>query len=94
MQFQDYPWGELGEATVVDVGGGLGGFDIQLSHLYPDLKFVVQDRGPVISQAEKTVWAAQAPEVLAEGRVRFMEHDFFQVNPVKGAEIYWLRYIM
>ncbi|KAL8723916.1 MAG: hypothetical protein Q9166_008221, partial [cf. Caloplaca sp. 2 TL-2023] len=80
----DYPWGDLGDAIVVDVGGGLGGFDIQLSHLYLDLKFVVQDRGPVVQQAETIFWAKEAPKALA---------DFFAANPVKGAKIYWLRYI-
>ncbi|KAL8680153.1 MAG: hypothetical protein Q9186_003620 [Xanthomendoza sp. 1 TL-2023] len=90
----DFPWEDLGTATIVDVGGGLGGFDIQLSHLYPDLKFVVQDRGPVIKQAETVVWVKEAPQALAETRVSFMEHDFFEANPVKGAEVYWLRYIM
>ena len=94
LHSRDYPWGDLGNATVVDVGGGFGGFDIQLSHLYPDLKFVVQDRGPVIQQAARTVWAKEAPQALAKGRVSFVEHDFFEPNPVQGADIYWLRYIM
>ena len=79
---------------MVDVGGGFGGFDVQLSHLYPELKFVVQDRGPVVHEAEKMVWVKEAPQALAEGRVSFVEHDFFEPNPVKGAEVYWLRYIM
>jgi hypothetical protein len=29
-----------------------------------------------------------------EGRVKFMKHDFFTCNPVHGADIYWLRYIL
>ena len=71
-----------------------GGFDIQLSRLYPDLKFVVQDRGPVLEQGEHTVWPKENPQALADGRVTFMQHDFFDVNPVKDADVYWLRYIM
>ncbi|KAL9038899.1 MAG: hypothetical protein Q9180_002852 [Flavoplaca navasiana] len=90
----DYPWSSLGEATVVDVGGGLGGFDIQLSRLYPKLKFVVQDRGPVLQRAQQTIWPKEAPAAFAEGRVQFVEHDFFNTNPVSGAEVYWLRYIL
>ena len=125
----DYPWSELGEATFVDVGGGVGksrsmfapprriiqlvdqvelgwpanrefvtfetgGFDIQLSKLYPNLSFVVQDRGPVLQQAEHNVWPKENPSALAEGRVKFMQHDFFQQNPVQGAAIYWLRYVL
>ncbi|RYC54807.1 hypothetical protein CHU98_g11403 [Xylaria longipes] len=48
----DFPWESLGPATIVDVGGGVGGFCLQLSHLYPDLKFVLQDRAPVLKQAQ------------------------------------------
>ena len=125
----DYPWSELGEATVVDIGGGVGksrsiltppcrnihlvdqfelgwpanrefvtcetgGFDIQLSKLYPNLSFVIQDRGPVLQQAEHNVWPKENPSALAEDRVKFMQHDFFQQNPVQGAAIYWLRNIL
>ena len=73
---------------------GAGGLDIQLSRLYPKLKFVVQDRGPVLEQGEHTVWPKENPQALADGRVTFMQHDFFDVNPVKDADVYWLRYIM
>jgi hypothetical protein len=31
---------------------------------------------------------------LREGRVTFVEHDFFKPNPVQDADVYWLRYIM
>jgi hypothetical protein len=72
----------------------LGGFDIQLSRLYPRLKFIVQDRGPGLKHAEQVIWPQEAPEALQAGRVQFMEHDFFQPNPVKDAEVYWLRYVM
>ena len=72
----------------------IGGFDIQLSRLYPKLKFVVQDRGPVLKQAESVVWPKENAAALAEGRVTFMEHDFFNPNPIQGADVYWLRYIM
>ena len=71
-----------------------GGFDIQLSRLYPKLIFVVQDRGPGLKHAEQVIWPKEAPDALEKGRVIFMEHDFFQPNPVKNAEVYWLRYVM
>ncbi|KAL2869086.1 O-methyltransferase tpcA [Aspergillus lucknowensis] len=90
----DYPWKSLGKAQIVDVGGGVGGFCIQLSHLYPELNFVVQDRAPALKQAQSSVWPKENPKALAEGRVSFVTHDFFNDNPVKGADVYWLRYIM
>jgi len=71
-----------------------GGFDLQLSRLYPNLRFIVQDRGAVLKQAQEEVWPKENPEALNSGRVSFMQHDFFQDNPVKGADIYWLRYIL
>ncbi|EOD45656.1 putative o- protein [Neofusicoccum parvum UCRNP2] len=90
----DYPWDRLGTATVVDVGGGVGGFSLQLSHLYPHLNFVVQDRAPVLRQAQDTVWPEENPSALSQGRVTFTPHDFFSANPVQHAEVYWLRYIL
>ncbi|KAF2821202.1 O-methyltransferase A [Ophiobolus disseminans] len=90
----DYPWSKLGNATVVDVGGGVGGLCLQLSHLYPQLNFVVQDRAPVLQQAENTVWPKENPSALSKGRVTFMPHDFFNAQPIKSADVYWLRYIL
>ena len=71
----------------------VGGFSLDLSKMYPDLKFIVQDRGPVIEKA-KGVWAEGAPEAIASGRVTLMPHDIFQPNPVKEADIYFLRCIL
>ncbi|RYP38827.1 hypothetical protein DL767_002431 [Monosporascus sp. MG133] len=90
----DFPWASLGKATVVDVGGGMGGFCLQLSHIYPDLKFVIEDRAPVLKQGETEVWPREHPAALKEGRVQFVEHDFFEENPIKEADVYWLRYII
>ncbi|KAI1261349.1 S-adenosyl-L-methionine-dependent methyltransferase [Xylariaceae sp. FL1019] len=90
----DFPWASLGSATVVDIGGGVGGFSLQLSHLYPNLNFVVQDRAPALKQAETDVWPRENANALETGRVKFMPHDFFKTNPVKNAEVYWLRYIL
>ncbi|EPS43342.1 hypothetical protein H072_2599 [Dactylellina haptotyla CBS 200.50] len=90
----DFPWSSLGKATVVDVGGGMGGFCLGLSHLYPDLSFIVQDRRQVIRKGEGELWPQENPKALQQGRIKFLEHDFFNVNPVKDAEIYWMRYIL
>ena len=73
---------------------GPGGFLIQLSQVYPDLNFVLQDRGPVIKIAENEVWPKENKTALSQSRVIFMEHDFFTPNPVHGAEVYWLRSIL
>ncbi|KAI1335920.1 S-adenosyl-L-methionine-dependent methyltransferase [Xylariaceae sp. FL0016] len=93
-QLYDFPWASLGKATVVDVGGGVGGFCLQLSRIYPDLRFIVQDRAPVLAQAQRDVWPRENAAALESGRVGFVPHDFFDTNPTEAAEIYWLRYII
>lgn len=40
----DYPWARHANATVVDVGGGLGGFLVQLLHQQPHAAGVLFDR--------------------------------------------------
>jgi O-methyltransferase domain len=79
---------------IVDVGGGVGGFSLQLSQHHPNIRFVIQDRAPVLQQAETVVWPAENALALKEGRVKFTPHDFFDENPVKNADVYWLRYII
>ncbi len=34
------------------------------------------------------------PAAVESGRMVFMEHDFFEDNPVKGADIYWMRNVL
>ncbi|KAK6193174.1 hypothetical protein LQW54_012727 [Pestalotiopsis sp. IQ-011] len=89
----EYPWRDLGAGTVVDVGGGIGFFCMQLHAAHPALQLVVQDREPVIEQAA-SAWAFKHPDALASGQVQLSAHDFFAPNPVRGAEVYWLRYIL
>lgn len=62
--------------------------------MYPNLNFVVEDRAPVLQQGESEVWPRENPSALTEGRVKFVQHDFFKDNPIKDAAVYWLRYIM
>ncbi|THH22375.1 hypothetical protein EUX98_g8213 [Antrodiella citrinella] len=37
--YTDFPWAELGQSTVVDVGGGIGGMSLDLAKRYPNLRF-------------------------------------------------------
>ncbi|KAL3470061.1 S-adenosyl-L-methionine-dependent methyltransferase [Aspergillus californicus] len=91
---EDYPWKDLGSATVVDIGGGVGGFMLELSKKYPCLNLVVQDCASNIELARKEVWPREDPAAIKQGRIEFFAYDFFTTNPVKGADIYWLRYIL
>ncbi|KAI0958974.1 hypothetical protein AcV7_004641 [Taiwanofungus camphoratus] len=91
--YADYPWEALGSATFVDVGGGVGGMSIGLARKFPKLRFVVQDLASVISQAE-AVWLRELPEAIKLERTRLMVHDVFKEQPIKGAEVYWMRFIL
>jgi hypothetical protein len=79
---------------VVDVGGGVGGFSLQLSQVHPQLRFIIQDRAAMLKQAETVVWPKDNPDAIAQQRVQFCPHDFFEINPIKEADVYWLRYVM
>lgn len=84
----NYPWADLGAATVVDIGGCHGPVSISLARTFPNLSFVVEDlAGPVAEGKEKL------PSDMA-GRISFLEHDFFQDQPVKDADVYYFRAVM
>ncbi|PKY04557.1 S-adenosyl-L-methionine-dependent methyltransferase [Aspergillus campestris IBT 28561] len=91
---EDYPWQDLGHATVVDVGGGVGGFMLELSKRYHCLKFVIQDTKANIKLAKELIWPQEGLEAIRNEQVSFMEYDFFRPNPVQGADVYWLRFIL
>ncbi|KEZ41175.1 hypothetical protein SAPIO_CDS7255 [Scedosporium apiospermum] len=93
-EYDDYPWSSLGEATVVDVGSGVGGFSLRLSKLVPQLNIVLQDLAPLLKEAETVVWPKQHPDAISQRKVRFVPHDFFKPNPVKGADIYYVRNVL
>ncbi|KAI4115130.1 MAG: hypothetical protein LQ338_007900, partial [Usnochroma carphineum] len=83
-----FDWASLGEAIVVDVGGSHGALSMELSLEFPQLSCIVQDQAKVIENGE-----AQLPP-SSKGRVSFMEHDFFQDQPVKAAGVYILRWVL
>lgn len=99
----------MGSATVVDVGGGIGrcftycvptdltrssgGMSLDLAKMYHDLKFVIQDRPAIVKQGQE-VWERDYPEAVKSQRVKLMPHDFFTEQPIKGAAVYHMRYIL
>ncbi|KAI4261944.1 MAG: hypothetical protein L6R42_002870 [Xanthoria sp. 1 TBL-2021] len=83
-----YDWRSLGEITVVDVGGSHGTLSIAMAQAFPSLRCVVQDRSEVIGSGQDNL-----PSDLHD-RVSFMAHDFFEEQPLRGAEVYMLRWIL
>ncbi len=73
---QNYPWARSG--LVVDVGGSKGNISAVIAQSVPGLRFVVQDLPGAMLDAKETL-----PQDVAE-RIEFMEHNFFQDQPVKA----------
>ena len=82
-----YDWAALGNGTVVDVGGGVGSASRALAKAFPSLNFVVEDRAEVIVNG-----VVEDPEI--KDRIKFVEHDFFQPQPVKDADVYFFRRVL
>lgn len=82
-----YDWARYGQALVVDVGGSKGDFAMALVQRYPDITVIVQDLPDVVEEGRKVL----PKSGLA---VTFQEHDFFDVQPVKDADAYFLRMIL
>lgn len=85
-----YDWAALDKADgiVVDIGGGHGGVSRALATSTSQLQLVVQDLPGTVKEGESLL-----PENL-KGRVKFMPHDFFTEQPVKGADVYFFRFIL
>ncbi|KAK8049263.1 O-methyltransferase-like protein [Apiospora phragmitis] len=82
-----YPWANLGDATVVDMGGNMGYVSVAIAEVFPKLKFVVQDTKGMRS-AEPL---ARVPQSLRD-RVELTIHDFFDVQPIV-AKAYLFRHV-
>ncbi|KAF7792890.1 hypothetical protein EIP86_003991 [Pleurotus ostreatoroseus] len=97
---EGYEWKDLPEGSVVvDVGAGTGSHSLVLAKAFGHLHFVVQDRAPVIADAEK-YWIAHYPEAVQSGRINLQDwvwataHDFFTPQPIKEPAVFLLRTIL
>lgn len=79
-----YPWATVSFGTVVDLGGSHGDAAFALARKFPDLHLVVQDLPEVIANAN----------VKAGLDVKFLAHNFFEEQPVKGADVYYYRWTL
>lgn len=78
----NYPWGDLKDGTVVDLGGSTGAAAFAIAEKYPDLSIIVQDLAKTIAGARERL----------DVKVKFMAHSFFDEQPVKGADVYFSRW--
>ncbi|XWX02157.1 hypothetical protein V2A60_010190 [Cordyceps javanica] len=76
--------------TFVDIGGSHGFVCVDLAKKWKNMKFIVQD-------LPKTVESAPSPiseDADVASRVTFQAHDFFKEQVVKGADVYFFRWII
>ncbi|KAF2101978.1 S-adenosyl-L-methionine-dependent methyltransferase [Rhizodiscina lignyota] len=81
-------WDSLGDATIVDVGGNSGHTSIALAKGHLQLKIIVQDLPGPREAFEKLI----TDELRS--RVTFQAHSFFEPQPVREADVYFLRVIL
>lgn len=87
-------WGKLPKgSTVVDVGGGIGTYMAPLAENFPELKIVVQDLPKTIQNAHE-FWAETNPQAVAEKRVSLEEQSFFDAQPERDVDVFFMKSII
>ncbi|KAG8900082.1 hypothetical protein FRC00_014601 [Tulasnella sp. 408] len=91
-----YPWKSLPENfTIVDVGGGVGSaMAAILPFMSTGTKAIVQELSHSVLERGKTFWGERDPAALSEEKVVLQHHNFFQPQPVKGAAVYFMRFVL
>ncbi|KII94521.1 hypothetical protein PLICRDRAFT_182358 [Plicaturopsis crispa FD-325 SS-3] len=94
VEASDFAWRDLPKGTkVCDIGGGVGGFCMEIARTYPGLDLTLQDLPRVIAPARK-IWDEACPEAVRENRIHFVPLDFLKEIPVGGQDIYYLRRVI
>lgn len=85
----NYDWEAIDKVggTLVDLGGSHGFVCVDLAKRYKNMKFVVQD-------LPKTIASAPELEGDLKDRIKYQAHDFHTPQPVKGADVYFFRWIL
>lgn len=74
-------------SSMVDVGGGWGEVCMGLADQFDHLRFTVQDLQHVIEGRPPC-----QSETL-KSRIQYVEHNYFSEQDIKGADVYYFRYI-
>ncbi|KAF3920318.1 hypothetical protein AA313_de0210296 [Arthrobotrys entomopaga] len=85
-----YSFENIGKkATIVDVGGGQGQNCIKLAKMFPEMKFILEDR---YSQADTKILPYLPADI--RDRIKWQVHDFTKPQPVKGADLYLISQVL
>ncbi|KAG9200679.1 hypothetical protein G6514_006698 [Epicoccum nigrum] len=88
-----FSWRNLREGgLVVDVGGSTGGTAIALARAFVHLSFTVMDFPANAESGRTMVGESQPPSISS--RITFQGHDFYEPQPITGADVYLLRMIL
>ncbi|KAH7053461.1 O-methyltransferase-domain-containing protein [Macrophomina phaseolina] len=79
---------DMPRATLVDVGGNYGYVSMQVAQATKDIRFIVQDRPEKVRLGEDCLPAEY------KDRISFQPHDLFMEQPLKGADVYFLRKVL
>ncbi|EXJ88623.1 hypothetical protein A1O1_05553 [Capronia coronata CBS 617.96] len=88
-----FDWSSLPPgSTVVDIAGNVGHSAIPIAQANATAKIVVQDLPKIVARAVDPSTSVIPPELRP--RFTFMPHDFYSLQPVRGAAVYFLRMIL
>jgi hypothetical protein len=65
---------------------------MQLAKAHANLVFTLQDTPERIEQAQREVWPKECPEAIRDRRIEFKAMDFLKEPPVKGCDVYYVRF--
>ena len=82
-----FDWSSKHPLILVDIGGSHGMVSIALAQEVDNVRCIVQDLPSVVEEGR-----SRLPRHLSN-KVHFMAHDFFAVQPVKAADVYFFRWI-
>ncbi|KAI8721481.1 Methyltransf-2 domain-containing protein [Fusarium sp. LHS14.1] len=85
-----FDWAGPGKANVVDVSN-IGRSCVKLAEAFPDLSFIIQDIPRVVEECAKVI--KENNEANIANRIQLEEYNFFQKQPIIGADVYLLRQI-
>lgn len=90
MHFLQFPSANMRtvKLTNLQIGGSAGHDDIELALHYSSIKFIIQDRAEVVTSSEDSL-----PSDL-NSRISFQTCDFMTLQPIKAADVYFLRHIL
>ena len=88
----DYPWEDLGEATIIDLGAGAGDSGIDVMRKFQGFKWVYQDFAPVLDSLQKN-YPEDLQQQVTDGRISFVVQDYFQPNESDG-NVWYMRGVL